>query len=53
LTQQTGELQQLQSTLTRNLQSVRALDAFEETIQSLTVAIHLLTSRSKGLSAAA
>lgn len=53
LSEQTGELEQLQSTLTRNLQSVRALDAFEETIQSLNVAIHLLTSRSKGLSAAA
>jgi biopolymer transport protein ExbB/TolQ len=50
---QTGELETLQATLTHNLQTVRALDAFEQTIQSLNAAIHLLTARSRGLSVAA
>jgi len=50
---QTGELEALQTTLTHNLQTVRALDAFEQTIQSLNAAIHLLTARSRGLSVAA
>jgi len=49
----TGELETLQTTLTHNLQTVRALDAFEQTIQSLNAAIHLLTARSRGLSVAA
>ncbi len=53
LSEQTGELEQLQSTLTNNLQTVRTLNAFEETIQSLNAAIHLLSARSKGFSAAA
>ena len=53
LNDQTGELDRLQTVLTHNLQTMRAIEAFEETIQSLNAAVHLLTIRSKGLSAAA
>lgn len=53
LNEQTGELDRLQTVLTHNLQTMRAIEAFEETIQSLNAAVHLLTIRSKGLSAAA
>jgi hypothetical protein len=41
------ELVRLQTTLTHNLQSVRAMEAFEESIHSLNAAVHLLTMRAK------
>jgi biopolymer transport protein ExbB/TolQ len=41
------ELLRLQSTLTHNLQSVRAMEKFEESIHSLNAAVHLLTMRTK------
>jgi biopolymer transport protein ExbB/TolQ len=41
------ELVRLQSTLTHNLQSVRAMEKFEESIHSLNAAVHLLTMRTK------
>jgi hypothetical protein len=41
------ELVRLQTTLTHNLQSVRAVEAFEESIHSLNAAVHLLTMRAK------
>ncbi|HLJ11665.1 MAG TPA: MotA/TolQ/ExbB proton channel family protein [Planctomycetaceae bacterium] len=44
---QEEELVRLQSTLTHNLQSVRAVEAFEESIQSLNAAVHMLTIRAK------
>jgi len=50
---QTAQLEHLQSTLSRNLQTVQALDGFEQAIASLNAAIHLLSARSRGWSAAA
>jgi exonuclease VII large subunit len=44
---QEEELVRLQSTLTHNLQSVRAMEKFEESIHSLNAAVHLLTMRTK------
>jgi hypothetical protein len=44
---QDDELVRLQTTLTHNLQSVRAMEAFEESIHSLNAAVHLLTMRTK------
>jgi biopolymer transport protein ExbB/TolQ len=41
------ELVRLQSALTHNLQSVRAMEKFEESIHSLNAAVHLLTMRTK------
>ncbi len=41
------ELVRLQTTLTHNLQSVRAMEKFEESIHSLNAAVHLLTMRTK------
>jgi biopolymer transport protein ExbB/TolQ len=40
-------LVRLQDTLTQNLQSVRAIEAFEESIHSLNAAVHMLTIRAK------
>jgi hypothetical protein len=40
-------LVRLQDTLTHNLQSVRAIEAFEESIHSLNAAVHMLTIRAK------
>jgi hypothetical protein len=42
-----GELVRLQNTLAQNLQSVRAIEAFEESIHSLNAAVHMLTIRAK------
>ena len=42
-----GDLVRLQTTLTHNLQSVRAMEKFEESIHSLNAAVHLLTMRAK------
>jgi len=50
---QTAQLEHLQSTLSRNLHTVQALDGFEQAIASLNAAIHLLSARSRGWSAAA
>ncbi len=47
LTGQEDELLRLQTTLTHNLQSVRALEAFQESVHSLNAAVHLLTMRTK------
>jgi hypothetical protein len=44
---QEEDLIRLQTTLTHNLQSVRAMEAFEESIHSLNAAVHLLTMRTK------
>jgi MotA/TolQ/ExbB proton channel family len=44
---QEEELLRLQNTLTHNLQSVRAVEAFEESIHSLNAAVHMLTIRAK------
>jgi len=44
---QEEELVRLQTTLTHNLQSVRAMEAFEQSIHSLNAAVHLLTMRTK------
>lgn len=44
---QEQELVRLQDTLTHNLQSVRAIEAFEESIHSLNAAVHMLTIRAK------
>jgi hypothetical protein len=40
-------LVRLQDSLTQNLQSVRAIEAFEESIHSLNAAVHMLTIRAK------
>lgn len=45
--EQEDELIRLQSALTHNLQSVRAVEAFEESIHSLNAAVHMLTIRAK------
>jgi hypothetical protein len=50
---QTAQLEHLQATLSRNMQTVQALDGFEQAIASLNAAIHLLSARSRGWSAAA
>jgi hypothetical protein len=47
VTGQEEELVRLQTTLTHNLQSVRAMEAFEQSIHSLSAAVHLLTMRTK------
>lgn len=44
---QETELARLQSLLQNNLQAVRAIGAFEESIHSLNAAVHLLTSRTR------
>jgi len=41
------ELARLQQTLADNLDSVRAVETFEETLHSLTAAVHLLTAKAK------
>jgi hypothetical protein len=46
------QLIQLQATLQDNLQSVRAVETFEETIHSLSAAVHLLTARANSARAA-
>jgi hypothetical protein len=45
--EQEEELIRLQGALTHNLQSVRAVEAFEESIHSLNAAVHMLTIRAK------
>jgi biopolymer transport protein ExbB/TolQ len=45
--EQENALVRLQDTLTHNLQSVRAIEAFEESIHSLNAAVHMLTIRAK------
>ena len=45
LTAQEDQLIRLQSTMQNNLQSLRAVEVFEETLHSLTAAVHLLTVR--------
>jgi hypothetical protein len=45
--EQEHALVRLQDTLTQNLQSVRAIEAFEESIHSLNAAVHMLTIRAK------
>jgi hypothetical protein len=45
LTANESELIRLQTTLQNNLQSLRAVEAFEESIHSLNAAVHLLTAR--------
>jgi biopolymer transport protein ExbB/TolQ len=47
ISDQEEELLRLQNTLTHNLQSVRAVEAFEESIHSLNAAVHMLTIRAK------
>jgi hypothetical protein len=47
IAEQEEELVRLQSALTHNLQSVRAVEAFEESIHSLNAAVHMLTIRAK------
>lgn len=47
LTEQESQLVRLQSTLQENLQAVRAVEAFEETMHSLNAAVHLLTVRTR------
>ena len=39
------ELNQLQSQLNANLESLRAADTFEQTLHSLSAAVHLLTAK--------
>lgn len=43
-----GQLMRLQETLSRNLALLAGADTFEQTLQSLTAAIHLLTTRAGG-----
>lgn len=43
-----GQLVRLQETLSRNLALLAGADTFEQTLQSLTAAIHLLTTRAGG-----
>jgi len=45
LTANEAELIRVQTTLQNNLQSLRAVEAFEESIHSLNAAVHLLTAR--------
>ncbi len=45
--EQEDELIRLQGALTHNLQSVRAVEAFEQSIHSLNAAVHMLTIRAK------
>ncbi|HEY3965250.1 MAG TPA: MotA/TolQ/ExbB proton channel family protein [Planctomycetaceae bacterium] len=45
--EQEHELVRLQDALAHNLQSVRAVEAFEESIHSLNAAVHMLTIRAK------
>ena len=45
LTQQEERLAQLQQRLTDNLTALRATESFEETLHSLSAAVHLLTAR--------
>ncbi|MFN0054151.1 MAG: MotA/TolQ/ExbB proton channel family protein [Planctomycetales bacterium] len=47
LTAGEAELARLQGTLSDNLQAVRAVEAFEESIHSLNAAVHLLTARAR------
>lgn len=44
---QESQLVRLQTRLTDNLQAIQAADAFEETMHSLSAAVHLLTARVK------
>jgi len=41
------ELARLQTRLTENIEAVRGAEAFEETLHSLSAAVHLLTARTK------
>ena len=45
--EQEKELAQLQKVLSNNLETLHATDSFEETIHSLTAAVHLMTARTK------
>lgn len=45
--EQEGQLGRLQGRLTENLESLRATETFEETLHSLSAAVHLLTARVK------
>jgi len=45
--EQEGQLGRLQGRLNENLESLRATEAFEETLHSLSAAVHLLTARVK------
>ncbi|MBI3864858.1 MAG: MotA/TolQ/ExbB proton channel family protein [Planctomycetia bacterium] len=47
IAEQERELVRLQDALAHNLQSVRAVEAFEESIHSLNAAVHMLTIRAK------
>lgn len=47
IVEQEEQLARLQDRLAQNLEAVRATDTFEETLQSLSAAVHLLTARSK------
>ncbi len=47
ITQQEEHLARLQALLTENLQAVRAAETFEDTLHSLSAAVHLLTARTK------
>ena len=42
-----GELLQLEGALRQNLQTVRSLDTLDETLHSLSAAVHLLSARSR------
>ncbi|MCA9071733.1 MAG: hypothetical protein KDA84_22555, partial [Planctomycetaceae bacterium] len=41
------ELVRLQSRLTENLEAVRTAEAFEQTLHSLSAAVHLLSARNR------
>ena len=47
ITQQEENLARLQALLSENLQAVRAAETFEDTLHSLSAAVHLLTARTK------
>ena len=47
ITEQESQLTRLQASLQENLQAVRAVEAFEETMHSLNAAVHLLTVRTR------
>ncbi|VAX41508.1 probable biopolymer transport protein [hydrothermal vent metagenome] len=49
--EQEKELAQLQKLLTQNMNALRETETFEETIHSLTAAVHLLTARAKSKAA--
>jgi biopolymer transport protein ExbB/TolQ len=47
LTAHEGELVRLQTTLQKNLETVRTVGAFDESIHSLNAAVHMLTARTR------